>query len=110
ERALKVSGEMGGSAFDSNVRAARVGILLARDRLDEATAEASVIDLVYVYHAYAYPQVAELRAAQGQHDEAEAIWHRILDEFVGSENRLERAETMVGYVRFLAGRGDTVRS
>jgi hypothetical protein len=40
-------------------------------------------------------------------NEADAIWHRILDRFVGSEDRLERAETTVGYARFLAGCGRT---
>jgi tetratricopeptide (TPR) repeat protein len=103
ERALEVSGAMGGSAFDSSVRAMRIEILLAWGRLDEAAAEANLIDPV----SDPFPQVAGLRAAQGQHDEAEEIWQQALDQFVGSDDRLERAETMVGYARFLASRGRT---
>jgi len=100
ERALKVSSEMGGSAFDNSVRAMRVGILLDWGRLDEAAAEASHIDADSVV-----PQLAELRAAQGQHHEAEEIWRRALEEFVGTDNRLERAEATVGYAGFLVSRG-----
>ncbi|HZQ64886.1 MAG TPA: BTAD domain-containing putative transcriptional regulator [Gaiellaceae bacterium] len=103
ERASAVSDEMGGSAFDASVHGLRVGILLAWGRLDEAAAEASLIDPV----ASPSTQVAELRAALGRHDEAEDIWRRSLDRFLGSENRLERAETMVGYARFLADRRRT---
>ena len=98
ERALKVSGEMGGSAFDGSLRARRVEILLAWGRLDEAAAEAK---------SGPYPQVAELRAAQERHHEAEEIWHGELDEFARGDGRLERAETMVGYAGFLVSRRRT---
>jgi class 3 adenylate cyclase/tetratricopeptide (TPR) repeat protein len=99
DRALEISRERG-ETFESYARAQRVAILLARSRLDEAAEEAELLDSV----GEPYPELAELRAAQGRDDEADEIWQRLLDEFAASEDRLDRAETVVGYARFLAGR------
>jgi class 3 adenylate cyclase/tetratricopeptide (TPR) repeat protein len=100
DRALEISGEAGG-AFESLARAQRVAILLARGQLDEATEEAELIDS----SSEAYPEVADLRSAEGRIHEAEEIWRRLLDECAVSDDRLDHAETLVGYSRFLAGRG-----
>ena len=97
ERALEVSSEMGGSAFHIGVRALRLRILLAWGRLDEAAAEASFIDPV----SDPCDEVAELWAAQGEPEEAEAMWQLVLHEFPDTDGRLDRTETMVGYARFL---------
>jgi tetratricopeptide (TPR) repeat protein len=100
ERALGTSRD-GDGAFQSSARAQRVGILLAWGRLDEAADEAELVRPV----SEPYPEVAELRAAQGRDEEAEEIWHRVLDTFAASEDRLDLAEAFVGYARFLAGCG-----
>jgi tetratricopeptide (TPR) repeat protein len=100
DNALLIAREAG-EGFQSPARAMRVTILLARGRLDEAEAETEAFDAV----AEPYPEIAELRAAQGRDDEAEEIWQRLLAEFAAGEDRLERAEMVVGYARFLASRG-----
>jgi tetratricopeptide (TPR) repeat protein len=100
DRALEISPETGG-AFDSPARAQRVAILLARGRLDQAAEEAELLDSI----GESYSEVADLRAAQGRNEEADEIWHSLLETFAGGENRLDHAETVVGYARFLAGRG-----
>jgi tetratricopeptide (TPR) repeat protein len=97
---LEISGEVG-SGLDSPARAQRLAILLAWSRLEEAAAEADLIDS----GSEPYLEVADLRAAQGRYDEAEEIWHRALDTLTASEDRLDRAEAVVGYARFLACRG-----
>jgi class 3 adenylate cyclase/tetratricopeptide (TPR) repeat protein len=100
DRALEISREAGG-AFGSPARAGRVAILLARGRLDEAAQEAELVDT----SSHPYPEVAELRSAQGRVHEAGEIWQRLLAEVAASEDRLERVETLVGYARFLAACG-----
>jgi tetratricopeptide (TPR) repeat protein len=99
DRALEISRERD-QTFERYARAQRVAILLARGRLDEAAKESELLDSAAEPHA----ELAELRAAQGRDDEAEEIWQRLLDEFAASEDRLGRAEMVVGYARFLAGR------
>jgi predicted ATPase len=100
EKAFAVSHELGGSFLDNDIHAARVGILIAWRRLEEAAEEAQLIPP-------AYPQVAELRAAQGRDDEAERIWRHVLEGYAGRDDRLNPAEAMAGYARFLATRGRT---
>jgi tetratricopeptide (TPR) repeat protein len=97
DRALEISGTSEGGTFESPARAQRVAILLARGRREEAVQEAEQIDAA----ADPYPEIAELRAAQGLEVEAETIWQRLLS--AAGEDRLERIETLVGYARFLAG-------
>jgi class 3 adenylate cyclase/tetratricopeptide (TPR) repeat protein len=101
ERALEISGEVDDASFESPARALRLAILLARGRQDEAAKEAEHIDLA----ADPHPEIAELRAAQGLEAEAERIWQRLLDLVATSEDRLDHAELLVGYARFLAGCG-----
>jgi class 3 adenylate cyclase/tetratricopeptide (TPR) repeat protein len=100
DRALEISRERGG-AFESAARAQRVAILLARGQLDEAAEEAELLDSI----GEPYPEVADLRAAQGRNEEADEIWRCVLETFAASEDRLDHAETVVRYARFLAGRG-----
>jgi class 3 adenylate cyclase/tetratricopeptide (TPR) repeat protein len=100
DRALEISRETGG-AFESAARAQRVAILLVRGRLDEAAEEAELLDSI----GEPYPEVADLRAAQRRDEEADEIWRRVLETFAASENRLDHAETVVRYARFLAARG-----
>jgi len=97
DRALEISREAGG-AFESPARAHRVAVLLARGRLNEAAAEAELLDSL----SEPFAEVAELRTAEGRVDEAEAIWQRLLGAFELSEDRLGRVEILVGYARFLA--------
>src|SRR5262249_61484359 len=89
------------------VNALRAQILVARGRLDEADAE-----LTAVSWPDAYFELALLREAQGRCAEADEVWRRVLEEFAGTETRLERAEMIVGYARFLAkqGRRDEARA
>lgn len=108
DRALELAGETRDVTFESHARALRLGILLAWGRRDEAADEAEQIDAA----AGPQPEVAELRAAQGLEGEAEAIWQSLLELVAASEDRFDRAETLVGYARFLAacGRNDDARS
>jgi tetratricopeptide (TPR) repeat protein len=98
DRALEISREAGG-ALEGPARAGRIAILLARGRLDEAAEEAERIDVL----EDPYPEIAELRAAQGLTAEADEIWQHLLDQYANGESRLDRTEVMVGYARFLAG-------
>ncbi len=100
ERALDVAAEVG-DAFESKARAQRVAILLAWGRTDEAAAEAELLDP----SQYPHPEVAELRASQGRVAQADEIWRRAVEAYAGSDDRLDRAETIVGYARFLAAQG-----
>jgi class 3 adenylate cyclase/tetratricopeptide (TPR) repeat protein len=107
DRALTISAEPG-SGFESGARAQRVAVLLAWGRLDEAAAEAELVDSI----SQPYEEIAELRAAQGLENEADEIWQRALEPTATSENLLDGAETVVGYARFLArcGRRDEART
>ena len=98
DRALKVSGAS--SVPDDLAHAMRAEILVRRGRLDEADAEAALTGW-----PDSYEELAELRAAQGRIGEAEEIWQRVLAEYAGGEARLERAEAVVAYARFLAAQG-----
>jgi class 3 adenylate cyclase/tetratricopeptide (TPR) repeat protein len=100
DRALELSHDAGRDAVESSVRAQRVAILLARGRLEEAAKEADLIDATDPY-----PAIAELRTAQGLDAEADEIWQRLLELYAAGEDRLDRAEAIVGYARFLAGCG-----
>jgi tetratricopeptide (TPR) repeat protein len=80
------------------VSALRAQILVAQGRLDEADTA-----LAAVPGPDSYFELARLREAQGRFAEADEVWRRVLDEFAGTEARLERAEMIVGYARFLAG-------
>lgn len=106
EQAQQISREPGGG-FAGVVHAYRIAILVARGRLDEAAREAELLDPV----AEPYDSLAELRAAQGRTYEAGEIWRRLLRQ-VGSEDRLDHIEVLVGYSRFLAacGRAAEARS
>jgi class 3 adenylate cyclase/tetratricopeptide (TPR) repeat protein len=108
DRALELAGETGDLTSESHARALRLGILLAWDRLDEAAKEAEQIDAA----AGPEPEVAQLRAVQGLEGEAEAIWQSLLELVATSEDRFDRAETLVGYARFLAacGRNEEART
>jgi class 3 adenylate cyclase/tetratricopeptide (TPR) repeat protein len=107
DRALEISPDAGRD-FERHARAHRVAILLARGRMDEAAEEAELVES----DAEPYAEIAELRAAQGRDHEAEEIWHRLLAEVGASEDRLGRAEAVVGYARFLAacGRSEEARA
>jgi class 3 adenylate cyclase/tetratricopeptide (TPR) repeat protein len=107
DRALEVSPEPGG-AFESPARAQRVAILLAWGQLNEAAAEAKLVDSL----SEPYAEIAELRTAQGLETEAGEIWQRLLELFATSEHLLDRTETVVGYARFLAscGRSEEART
>jgi class 3 adenylate cyclase/tetratricopeptide (TPR) repeat protein len=96
EQALDVAQR--GSVPADPARALRIQILLRWGRLDEAEAEAGALAAPELYR-----EVAALRAARGRPDEAEDIWRRALDAYAESEDRLDRAETTIGYARFLAG-------
>ena len=89
------SGDRGGV-----VHAFRAQILVARGRLDDADAE-----LAMVSWPDSYFELALLREAQGRVEEADKVWQRVLEEFAGTESRLDRAEMLVAYARFLAGQG-----
>ncbi|HEU5213682.1 MAG TPA: AAA family ATPase [Gaiellaceae bacterium] len=98
DRALDV--DTSGGVRGGLVNALRAQILVARGRLDEADAA-----LTAVPWPDAYFELALLREAQGRSAEADEVWRRVLEEFAGTETRLERAEMIVGYARFLAGQG-----
>jgi tetratricopeptide (TPR) repeat protein len=100
EQALEISRGRD-RAFEGPARAQRVAILLAWGRLDEAAKEAEHVDWV----SEPYPEIAELRAAQERDDEADEIWRHALKTFAATEDRLDRAEIVVGYARFVAGHG-----
>lgn len=105
DRALAISPDPG-AVFEGPARAQRVAVLLARGQLNEAAAEAELVD------SEPYPETAELRTAQGLDTEADEIWQRLLELSATSEDLLERTETVVGYARFLAGcgRGEEARA
>lgn len=92
-----------GLAASSSVRgeivhAFRAQILIARGRLEEADAELAAVSSPDLYY-----ELAQLREAQRRLEEAEEVWQRVLEEFAGTESRVERSEMVVGYARFLAG-------
>jgi tetratricopeptide (TPR) repeat protein len=105
ERAFEIS-RQAGIPVQAHARAERVAILAARGRLDEAAQEADLVDVF----ADPYPEIADLRAAQGRDAEADEIWRRLLDLVATFEDRLDRTELMLGYARFLARRGQRVEA
>ena len=82
------------------LQAFRAQILIARGRLEEAEAELAAVSSPGLYH-----ELARLREAQGRLEEAEQVWQAVLEEFAGTEDRVDRAEMIVGYARFLARQG-----
>lgn len=80
------------------VHAFRAQILIDRGRLEEADAELAEVSAPDLFY-----ELARLREAQGRLEEADEIWQGVLEKFAGTEARIERAEVVVGYARFLAG-------